>query len=65
MSKKNKVKIRKKLLNNIALLLFFVIVMLIGDTIMRRQLLANANELNSLLLSSYSASEEDKQPWQS
>lgn len=60
MSKKNKVKIRKKLLNNIALLLFFVIVMLIGDTIMRRQLLANANELNSLLLSSYSASEEDK-----
>ncbi len=60
MGKKNKRKIRKKLLSNIASLLLFVIVMMLGIFSMRRQLLANANELNRLLLNNYSASEEGK-----
>ncbi len=60
MDRINRVKIRKKLLTNVALLLLFAIVMFLGTFSMRKQLLANANELNGLLLNNYSANEENK-----
>lgn len=60
MDKANRVKRRKKLLTNIALLLLFSIVMILGTFSMSRELLANANELNGLLLNNYSTNEENK-----
>jgi signal transduction histidine kinase/DNA-binding response OmpR family regulator len=59
MSNESKLKIWRRLRSNIALMLIFVVVMLLGASIMRNQLLDNARNANMLLIQNYAADEEN------
>ncbi len=59
MHKTNRKNREKKIGNNIAVLVMFVMVMLIGTTIMRRELIENAREMNVLMVSNYADNEEN------
>jgi signal transduction histidine kinase/DNA-binding response OmpR family regulator len=58
MGKENRRKIWHKLKVNVTLMVIFIIVMVIGSLVMRRQLLENARDMNRLLLNNYSITEE-------
>ncbi len=58
MNTENKAKLWRKTFFNVALLLVFTVVMLIGTSIMRWKLISNSKDMNSLLLSNYAIAEE-------